>query len=639
MGSFSLELPPRYGVHPRTGDAYWPDENNGFGGYTFLTRQWCEAAGEEAHTDNEASEEYQKIQTYIDYLCGKQWSGRRPTYKSNPIDNRMIGLFWELVSHLTDIRPVASVKPIVSDEQDYVECGNMLDNSMRSWWLETDADQSLAMIVANGVLSTAYGKLQWNPDRSNGMGNFEIVPYGMNNVFPLKPGLFLRDSQAIILEEVRALSDIKKKFPIRGPLVQPDQQYSKMSGGPRRPPSMPSRYFEALSPQMRQIIGTSVRPTQSVYPAALYREFWIKDRQMNNSGRVVIMGDIGTPWCYAVKPGQPLYPRLRLIVMAGGVILHDGPSPYWHGEFPIADLRLNMVPWQFAGLAELKSWVPLQDIINNILAGVLDMTKKIVNPIFMGPKNAFPDSLWSALDWGMPGAKAGYNQNIANKPEFGPTPQIPPALLQLFGLTAKEMDRSSGIAAVSEAIHKKQVPAGDAMTQVQRAQQSPIRLKGRQIEIMLRQFGRQSIYNIIEFYSQNRIMYLTGQSSKFKQVKYNAGDVRGLAEKNIQPSEDAVSPMDRLKELAKHFVFLIQPGSLLDLNRVERSALIVRLRLMKDIDRRSMFSELDLGLDVDAIEAGLQKEMQEQQGAMAGARAKMPQMAHGQGRSVPRQPR
>ena len=237
MGSFSLELPPRYGVHPKTGDAYWPDENNGFGGYTFLTRQWCEAAAEEAHTDNEASEEYQKIQTYIDYLCGKQWSGRRPTYKSNPIDNRMIGLFWELVSHLTDIRPVASVKPIVSDEKDYVECGNMLDNSMRSWWLETDADQSLAMIVANGILSTAYGKLQWNPDRSNGMGNFEIVPYGMNNVFPLKPGLFLRDSQAIILEEVRALGDIKKKHPIRGPLVQPDQQYSKASGGSRRPPT------------------------------------------------------------------------------------------------------------------------------------------------------------------------------------------------------------------------------------------------------------------------------------------------------------------------------------------------------------------------------------------------------------------
>lgn len=640
MGGFSFDLPPRYGMHPRDNNQYWPSQENGFGGYEFLVKQWCEAAYEEAKLDNSSSREVQELQTQIDYISGKQWSGRRPTYKSAPIDNRMFGLFTELVAHLTDIRPVATVKPIVSDAQDYVECGNMLDNSMRSWWLETDADQSLALIVSNAVLSTAYGKLQWNPERSNGMGNFEIVPYGMNNVLPLKPGMFLRDSQAVILEEVRPLSEIKKRFPIRGVLVQPDPDYSRLVNGPRKPSNVPGRYFEALSPQMRQIVGTSVRPTQSVYPSALYREFWIKDRQVNNSGRVVIMGETGTSWCYAVKPGEPLYPRMRLIVMGGGTILHDGPSPYWHGEFPFADLRLNMVPWQYHGLSEVKPWISLQDIINNSLAGVLDMVKKIVNPIFMGPKNAFPDSLWSALDWGMPGAKAGYNQNIAHKPEFGPSPQIPSSIFQLLALAAKEMDRSSGIAAVSEAIHKKQVPAGDALTNVQRAQQSPIRLKGRQIEIMLRQFGRQSIPNIIQFYSQSRIMYLAGQSAKFKQAKYNAESLRQLAQTNVQGAE-AISPMDKLRELAKHFVFLIQPGSLLDLNRVDRSALVVRLRLMKDIDRKSMYNELDLGLDVENIEAELDKEMQKQaqMGAAAGARAKMPQMAHGQGRGVPRQPR
>lgn len=990
MGGFDLSLPPRYGLHPQTNEQYWPSEGNGFGGYEFLARQWCEAAYEEAKLDNQASKEAQEIQTQIDYISGKQWSGRRPTYKASPIDNRMFGLFWELVSHLTDIRPVANVKPIADDTSEYISCGNMLNNCMKSWWLDTDADQALSMVVANGLLSTSYGKLQWNPRRDNGAGNFEILPYGINNVLPLKPGMFLRDAQAIILEEPKSLSDLKMIFPLRGPLVQPDADLSRQMSSPQKPANVPGRYFEALSPQMKQIVGTTVRPTQSVYPSALYREYWIKDRQVNNSGRVVMMGDPGTSWCYAVKPGQPLYPRGRLIVTAGKTILHDGPNPYWHGEFPFGDLRLNMVPWQFhslcysddtevltrrgwikfsdsreddefatrnpstkefewqrpirltkeqyrgemyhffsrcmdicvtpehrmlvdrlprkmggkkgtagehvirarelaengthhvkipqtsvwngfeirervfktghyydkpvvmnghqycsfmgaflaegwvstpktevlicqhkkskgyepyrsllksifkkeprwdgknfvvsrtglarfcsqfgncsqkyipddimnssvsqlkafwdsyilgdgslkkrenkvrkirpgeefeqkastvskrladqlvevaqkigwsasvaeypakvtmkkngkpmyhqkkyeivvrfsksmsvrhkkldydgwiycatvpngmlyvrrngkpawCGNSEVKPWISLQDIINNILAGVLDMVKKIVNPIFMGPKNAFSDSLWSALDWGMPGAKAGYNQNIAHKPEFGPTPQIPAIILQLFALAAKEMDRSSGIAAVSEAMHKKQVPAGDAMTQVQRAQQQPIRLKGRQIEILLRQFGRQSISNIMQFYPNNRIMYLAGQKGKFNAEKYDSSKLRALADQSVPQSDTAMSPVDRLRELSKHFVFLIQPGSLLDLNRVERSALVVRLRLMKDIDRRTLYDELDLGVDIDAIEARLKQEAAEM-GAMM-QRAKMPQMAHGQGRGVPRQPR
>lgn len=67
----------------------------------------------------------------------------------------------------------------------------------------------------------------------------------------------------------------------------------------------------------------------------------------------------------------------------------------------------------------------------------------------------------------------------------------------------------------------------------------------------------------------------------------------------------------RPEDHAKSFVFMVQPGSLLNANRMEEAMMYARLRIMGDLDRKTFFKKLDLGLDVDTVETGLKREAME----------------------------
>lgn len=594
--NFFPELMPRYGLHPKSGQEYWPDRDSGFPEYDKSTRYWLEAAFEEARFEHSQHEEVQNLTKYIDYIGGKQWPKRRPSYRSAPVDNRIWRLVWELVSILTDIRPAAEVK---ATNKEYDKHAVMLNKATRSWWMSSDADLSLALTIIYAIMTTGYGKLTWNSELRSGQGDFELMPLGPNDVFPLKARHTLDSAQAVIYKTVMPLGWFKRRYPTRAHLIDPDMRYSRFAPVADKPMDTPAMMFEMLSPAMKRIMRVQPQFSKSAYPMAVYREFWIKDWTLNTSGREVMMGDRGTNWCYKVKPGGPLYPRGRLLVMGGRAILYDGPNPYWHGRFPFADLRMNIVPWQFMGMSELSPLIPLQDIINNILAGVLDMIKKAVNPGFYAPKNAFSDSLWNSLDWSMPGAKAAYSINTPQMPQFAPAPQLPAFVMNALQMVAREMDQSSGIAAVSEAVRKKQVPSGQTLDSIKEAQQTPIRLKGRNIEIYLRNLGEMNIFNIFQFYTLKRRMFMMGSDGvTIEDFDYDPGTC----------IPDGESP----EEHARRFAFVIHPGSLLNVNRVERSIMLMRLRMMRDISRKHLYEGIDIGIDVDEVNEELKRESQDE---------------------------
>ena len=569
--------------------------------YEFLTKKWLMAAFEEARGDITSNEDIKRQSQYIDYILGKQWPSSRPTYRAAPVDNRVWRLIWELVSLLTDIRPTFEIK---AGDMEYQGQANIVNRTVRSWWLNADADQMLAFIILYGILCTGYGKLQWNPDLRQGMGDFELNPLGPMELLPLKPRHTLQSAQGVIQDSVRSLGWIRKRFPLRGSLVKADANLSRYSMGPQSPSHMPQHLFEILSPQMQRVIGGAPQQLSTAFPMATYREFWMEDWSMNQSNVTVMVGTPGTNWCYKVKPKEFLYPRGRLFVMGGDVLLHDGPNPYWHGMYPYEAIRLNAVPWQWLGVSELRPLIPLQDIINNTLAGVIDAVRKAVNPIFMAPQNAMSDSVLNSIDWSMPGAKLRYNSNATRPPEFGSAPQLPPFLMQLIQLAAREMDQSSGVAAVDEAVRKNQVPSGDTLEQIRETKQTPIRLKGRNIEIFLRTLGQMSVFNVFQFYGIRRRMFMMGTS--------------GLTNADFDWDPGTVIPKGKdPQEFARNFSFLVEQGSLLNVNRVERAVTIQRLRQAKDIDRRTMYENLDLGLDYNNIEKNLKTEALETAGTMA----------------------
>lgn len=585
-------LPPHYGLDPDTNRPDpWPDPSKE--SYDRQVKYWANAAYEEALYENNQTDEIRELSKSIDYLVGKQWPHQRSPLKSKPVNNRIWRLFWELVATLTDIRPLFEIKSL---RKDYDQQARILNQVTRSWWMESDADLTLALVIVYSLFCTGYAKLEWNSRLRNGEGDFDLQALSPNEVFALKAKNTLESSEAVIYATPKPLSFFRMKYPIRGHAVRPDPAYSRYAVPRQTPKHLPGMLFDLLSPAMKRVIAGSPAVSDSMFPMAMYREIWFRDYQTNISNRPVYMGKHDSNWGYWVKPGERLYPRGRLIVMGGNEILHDGPNPYWHGRFPFASLRMNIVPWQWHGLSELKPLMPLQDIVNNILAGVLDMVKKAVNPNFIAPKNAFSDAVWNKLDWGIPGAKAQYAVTSPHPPQWQSPPVLPAFVMVLAQMIAREMDASSGIATMSEAVRKKQVPASDTLESMKQAQQTPLRLKGRNVEVFLRHLGSMNISNIFQFYTAERRMFMLGaEGLTLEDFDYNP--------KNMLPAN--ANAVDH----ARNFMFLIQPGSLLKVNQDQKSVLLLKLRQMRDLDRKTLFKQLDLGIDPDMVEANLNEEM------------------------------
>jgi hypothetical protein len=601
MGSFFPELLPRYGEDPATGEqSPWYDSES-----SKTIAYWCEAAWEEANEDAKASEELGQIDKYIDYLAGKQWPEGRPSYRSKPVNNRMSRLFWELVALLTDLRPIADIRATVR-EPAFIKQEDVMNTAIRSWWRNNRIEGKLAMTIVYAILTTGFMKIEWDPTIQFGMGDFNVIPLSPRALLPLKPAYGLQSAECLIYQDIKPVGWVKRKFPRRSHLVFPDMDVSQYEVQGGAPANISPQLFQSLSPAFKRVLGRDSRKTQtSAYPMCRYREFWLKDYTANTSNVTLKMGDETTPYRlrYLVKPGGFIYPRGRLIVMAGRQVVEDCPNPYWHGQFPFAMCRLNVVPWQLYGMSALKSWKDLQDIVNQIIAGVLDMVKRAVNPPFFAPMNALSPEAWNQVDLSMPGARLAYRQTAAHEPKVVQTAQLPGFVLPFYSGITHEMDQQSGIATIDEAMRKKQIPGGDTLDQIRNSKQTPIRMQGRNIEETVDDCGAQMVPNMFQFYRGNRRVTLSGAFGQQTESTEMAWP------KDLIP--ESADPQDFIR----NFRFETMEGSLLSIQRVDKVLGLMRLRQAGDIDRKTFFKLLDkfenVYLDVNEIEKNLKQERAE----------------------------
>jgi hypothetical protein len=284
--------------------------------------------------------------------------------------------------------------------------------------------------------------------------------------------------------------------------------------------------------------------------------------------------------------------------MGGPVVLYDGPNPFWHGQFPFSALRLNRVPWQWPGVSEFRNQIPLQDTMNNILAGILDAVKKAVNPPLIAPDNAFGQAVKRNLDPNMPGAKVFYSPASIAPPQYAPAPVLPSFVFQTMLYAQQELDAQSGFIDMSSVSRKGIVPAADTLEQMKEGQQTLVRLKVRYIEGFLKDIGQQFVPNLFQFYSMKRRIQILGSDGlTFEDFDYEPGTMIPAG----VPAE----------EHWRQFQFMVQPGSLLKSARMPMQALMMGLRRQGDMDRDNLLETLDLGSMKASIKKNLEGEGKE----------------------------
>jgi len=341
----------------------------------------------------------------------------------------------------------------------------------------------------------------------------------------------------------------------------------------------------------------------------------VLDDSVNESSKTIWMGPgDGTnknsaPWGYWVKPGEKLYPRGRLVVRSNKVTLYDEPNPYYHRKRPFVLMGLHSVPWQQYALSVIKPWMDTNDILNQIMSGLLQATKRALSPALMAPKSAIhPDAL-KQIDAGKPNLKISYNSNAITGPQWQTPPNIGNYPIPIYQELKRSIKENSGTEAVNQALAKKQVPGGDTLDRIQFSKTTPIRFKAGNVETAVNEVGELWTATALQFYDASRRVECLGMD--------------GLVQEDIDDRPGSLIPEGVNSEShVRKYGFECEQGSLFNFQRQDRIQIAAGLRKNKDLSRKKFFQILDWHINQKENDDELMEEAKQMAVAMAAAGVK-----------------
>jgi len=487
-------------------------------GYDRKLMYWQDEFRKEAQDTARLSEELAKVPQYISALTGKFWDRRRPKYKSSFFANRMDKARTDNLAVLTDTRPTMD---ITTKRSELVHQVDIIKKIFEHEWLDKNMDLSLITTTdITKLFGTGFSKIG-----ASYPGSMSALPCGPDSVMPVQPGFDIQESTGVLYKTWKAIPWVKRKFPFDSTGIEREgSTYDVRPGNSKytRPDNIDEYVWNGLSPAMQRALGQSTNPPpeaqSSIFKSLEYQEMYVEDHSINDSRRPVLMRHPYWPldgynWWYWVQPGERLYPRKRLLIFAGRRRLYDGPSPFWHGMYPFACMRLNPVPWSFWGLGSYRNLLPINMAINDIVAGMLDMTKRALNPQAIAKQGSVSPAAWKEFYSDMPGGKLymGSMANVSQDLRYMPPPEIPAYVFQLLlQYLVPEFDRMSNALDVGSLSKKKQVPAGDTIDMMRDSLNTTSRLEERYIEVFLRDMAQQALSNVFQFYTAAQRLRILG---------------------------------------------------------------------------------------------------------------------------------
>lgn len=147
---------------------------------------------------------------------------------------------------------------------------------------------------------------------------------------------------------------------------------------------------------------------------------------------------------YYERPSQQ-HPNGRMVVVANGVTLYAGESPYvgpelgdWH---PYSECRWEIVPGRFWGKSPLDAVADIQKQINSIDSVIVLNRKTMAIPQKLIPMSAgIPHGQWT----GRPGQEIYFRDSGGNPPSVIPAAGVDPTVFQERAQRVEDMKNISG---------------------------------------------------------------------------------------------------------------------------------------------------------------------------------------------------
>jgi hypothetical protein len=503
------------------------------------------------------------------------------------------------VSAITDFKPVVGWKgPPESQAQ-----ADLLNKYLLVEWitfmLDLDLGDTVKYSLAGG---TGDLGIDWNPHIPLG-GGHQFSARDCRDTLPLRPppgSRSIQDWEGVCLREEHSVNVLRGMYPTKAHLFRPatETALGKVMGRFR---SGLSRLLTPADPLDQIASGTAAtarRPRRG--SIVLYRAYF-QDRTRNLTGKPIPMGTPGSNWAYVVKPGEPLYPRGRLLVATDDLQVSDGPNTYWHGLYPVCRLRLWSVPWQFLGVPLFNDLLPVQDAINETVHDARLGIRQWVDPDITYNRNAVSEATMKLMDPRRPGKRVKTMPGFGSpwQKEDGPSAQVLSMCLELWTQLTTKFTDLAGTANLTALLQLRQMPSADTIQKYYEALTPEIRAEARNVEAFLRDFAQIMKVNYFQFLSKAKRVQILG-SAGMSLADFDFDPNTLVPAKS--PGQDGYTPEldpalttrdERAEFIHQSLQFIVAPNSVLAMDASERKMMRFQLARMGYYDFWSLHETLE----------------------------------------------
>lgn len=550
----------------------------------------------------------------LDVISGRMLK-QVPEYRSQVNTNHLKRNIREIVGVLSKIRPIGSYS---SDNPAYLPNCGMMNKLTRALYQQQFFDRAIkdalywAATTCTGWIWPVYSRGMAGRDR----GAITLRALGAPCVLPNQlpsSGNFQQAYAVHILDEMPVYM-AHGLFPRYAQWLKPTSSTywhsADIRSSARSSWFSPSRIFEGIK-------SAAGGPKSMMEVMVPMRYSYIIDLALNETGRMIPMGEPDTPWYYEVPaigqdipvPGggsraatandARLYPFRRLIISSESCIPYDGPSFDWHGMLPLAQFTLDRPPWEPLGYSIVRDGYDIQLTIQELERGIADRLVAQNDLPLAYDINVVSKREAQALDPMQPRARTGYDASGGTMP-FQPAVPLEVYAVKPEQFTALEhfktaMDEQHAIKDVM-ALAKARL-AGDDIEKIMEANGPIISDMSRSMEAPVQQIGEMMKYLILEYLPVTRIVQYVGTEGVSQSILDTEPD--SLVPSHL-PGEGTESPSKasdghRAHVLADNLCFTITPNSLHEYQQMEMKLGLIQLRkAMVPVDSQTIAESWNL---------------------------------------------
>jgi hypothetical protein len=412
---------------------------------------------------------------YQDFYDGRQWDrlGRFPSWKSRPVNNLCFRAVESYSTLLTDNRPSIDVLP--QEMGDY-NLARIIKAGVEHWWDREDMDVKVASVVK---LSRIYG-VGWLHLHDDSKGSKCDVVHPENILVDPDCTVENYDPTYLIHEYRVQVGDLMANYKkdAYGEVINYDQDFNPdwTVGSHKSEGNIIQKVFS----QFRR--GT-VNPAKS---CTAYR-LLIRD-----TSKVTFDEEIDG---MLVTKRKQKFPKGRVVLCAGGVVLEDKGNKYNHKQFEYVPVFAYPVPGKFYGPGDIQNIISQQISLNFMSQLIADGTKKsgggivLVNPNFGMTKDMVTNDVMQVHEV----------QDVQRAMNLTQFPSPPRHIFNYIDVLEREASDAIGLHDISNGTFTPGNKTAQEIAVIAESDKTRVRMATRWLSWSIRMLGRQLLSNMAQF--------------------------------------------------------------------------------------------------------------------------------------------